>query len=387
MSRRSEKKAIGGSWRIGASSRFEHIDALRAVAVLLVAISHAGLGSIVPGGAGVTIFFTISGFIITFILLREKERFGRFEVSKFYWKRLLKLGPPLLVLIIIPTFVYSLFAQIDLHAVLGQIFFFYNWVKIAGDANVLPGSGVTWSLAIEEQFYIGFSVFWLFASRTKNYVRVVQALSLIAVVWAVTTRIVLVAFHSSGDRIEFGTDSRLDSIAIGILCATIYSVGSRAKVGPTWSSKVIGSSRSPWVLIGASLLFLAATAVPSDFFRETFRYFLQSAAVGAIILYGMSGPSDSLGRAYVAFCRLRLMQLIGLASYSIYLVHVPLYELMALFPPANGSALFVPIKACLGVAAGVLAWRFIEVPIERYKSRLFSPAARRVSDLQDAKQT
>src|SRR3954469_19419128 len=88
---------------LNSANRFAHIDAMRAVAVGLVVVAHAGLDRVVPGGSGVTIFFSISGFIITYLVLRERDSAGGFAVGHFYLRRALKLGPPLVVIVFIPT--------------------------------------------------------------------------------------------------------------------------------------------------------------------------------------------------------------------------------------------------------------------------------------------
>lgn len=356
-----------------SSTRFKHVDALRAIAVLLVAVSHAGLGFIVPGGAGVTIFFTISGFIITHILLRERMKSGSFDPRQFYVKRLLKLAPPLFVIIVIPTLIYSFSAKIDWYAFLGQVFFFYNWIRISADGAVLPGSGVTWSLAIEEQFYIGFSLFWIFASRVKAYMRAMQVLAIVAIVWALVTRFILAAAGASEHRVEFGTDSRLDSIALGILAATIYASVSERTGGVIGFRRLTNFAAKTWVFLSAALLFLIATTVPNEFFKDTLRYFLQSLAIAVILIFGMQRPSTMLGRIYSGFCGLPFLQVIGLASYSIYLVHVPLYHLVDWVNLGIEAPVLISLKLVLSVSLGILVWRILEVPIERYKARLFSP--------------
>ncbi|MBO1267724.1 acyltransferase family protein [Arthrobacter cavernae] len=353
-------------------SRFSHIDAVRAFAVMLVVVSHADLGAYVPGGAGVTIFFTISGFIITFVLLRERDREGAFSISRFYLKRVLKLLPPLILIIVIPSVIYSLFARIDWFAVMGQIFFFYNWLRIYADVDVLPGSGITWSLAIEEQFYICFALIWLCFVRFRHSLAILQVASLLVIAWALVARIAL-AGAALPNRIEFGTDTRLDSIAIGILCAIAYSgiSGNRRRRSKAFRHSVrLNHSLVP-VLAGA--VFLTATAIQNEFFSETFKYTLQSAAVGLLLLYGMSKPSGIVGRAYLSVCDLRVVQIIGLASYSIYLIHVPIYRLIVYVLPDLDARISIPLRITLATAAGVLVWKLVETPIERFKTKSLSP--------------
>ena len=148
-------------------SRFQHIDAMRAFAVALVVFSHAGL-TFVPGGSGVTVFFCISGFWITYTMLRERERTGGFDWGGFYFRRAVKLAPPLVLIIVIPTLIYSLFHRIDWLDFLGQVFFFFNWRYTDSEVLVMPGSVVTWSLSIEEQFYLVIALVWLAAVRWRR---------------------------------------------------------------------------------------------------------------------------------------------------------------------------------------------------------------------------
>ena len=151
--------------------RFAHIDAMRAAAVLIVVVSHAGV-TFVPGGSGVTIFFVVSGFIITYLLLRERDRTGGFDIRNFYLRRALKIFPPFAAIVMIPTLIYSLFRYINPYDFLGQILFFFNWRYTDGYADVLPGSHLTWSLSIEEQFYLVFAAIWMLTVKSRHYMSI-----------------------------------------------------------------------------------------------------------------------------------------------------------------------------------------------------------------------
>ncbi len=127
--------------RKNTAGRFAHIDAMRAFAVLLVVVAHAGAGLIVPGGSGVTIFFAISGLIITLLVLREQDKTGGFAIGGFFFRRAAKILPPLIVVVLVPSLVWACFGPLDWGALAAQIFFVFNWVKASGDLfHVLPGS-------------------------------------------------------------------------------------------------------------------------------------------------------------------------------------------------------------------------------------------------------
>src|SRR3977135_1168749 len=84
------------------------LDGLRAISIMIVLVSHAGYGGVVPGGLGVTIFFFLSGYLITTLLVDERERSGRIDIGKFYLRRVFRLFPPLLVTLVIAYFLVLL---------------------------------------------------------------------------------------------------------------------------------------------------------------------------------------------------------------------------------------------------------------------------------------
>jgi peptidoglycan/LPS O-acetylase OafA/YrhL len=141
------------------SGAIPSLDGLRAISILIVLVSHAGYGSAVPGGLGVTIFFFLSGYLITTLLLDETERSGRINIGKFYLRRVFRLFPPLLVTLFIA---YSLVALglldggISWSGVLAQLFYFANYYGLFFDPGntTAAGTGILWSLAVEEHFYM-----------------------------------------------------------------------------------------------------------------------------------------------------------------------------------------------------------------------------------------
>lgn len=353
-----------------AAQRFAHIDAMRAFAVLIVVVAHAGLGHFVPGGSGVTMFFTISGFIITYLSLRELDKTGSFDARGFYVRRFLKIGPPLAVLVILPSLVYSFVANFDWPAFLSQIFFVYNWHKIGQLPDVLPGSGVVWSLSIEEQFYIAFAAFWVFAVRSRHRVRLLVGLGVLTILAVNVNRIVLVAGDAPLERIYYGTDTRIDGIALGMLVA-VYVWGLPTKrtgrVPPRlgWGS--------PIVLVLAVLLFALSLVLRDEFFRYTVRFTIQGFAAAMIILYGLSQSSGSLRRLFDAVVAHRWTTEIGLASYSIYLAHLPVLILVNPWVEDLPSAVAISVRIGVGVGVGLLSYRCIEVPVLAWRRRREAP--------------
>ncbi|MUN62428.1 acyltransferase family protein [Kocuria sediminis] len=343
--------------------QFAHLDAMRAAAVMLVVLAHAGL-ELVPGGSGVTIFFVISGFIITHLVLKEHRRTGGFEIGGFYRRRALKLVPPLLVALVLPTALYAwLVRPVNLGDVLGQVFFFFNWRYVDSQVDVLPGSIVVWSLSIEEQFYVAFALIWLLLVGTRRPAAALAVLAGTAAVASAAARVVLHLGGASEDRIYFGTDTRLEAIAIGVLAAVWYARTTREGSGaPAWW----GRDR---VLVAALVLYLGSVLIRDELFRETLRYSVQAVAACLVVLWGLHGPTGPLGTRALAVMRWWWIQLLGLASYSIYLLHLGAQHLLTALVgelPGPGG---VVVHVVVGTGAGIACWWFVEEPVARWQHR------------------
>ena len=359
-----------------APARYEHLDALRALAVMLVVVAHAGVGHIVPGGSGVTIFFVISGFIITHLVLREFDKSTGFSARGFYYRRFMKLFPPFLCVVLIPTVIYSFLAQINWSSVAGQVFFYFNWIYMKReDPLVLPGSGVVWSLSIEEQFYIVFALLWICALKSRHAVRVLAVTAAACTIWPLIVRILIVA--GSGQphfRVYYGTDTRIDALAFGVCAAILYREVLRQSDTPGRLIEAVRRVLShDAAFVAAIALYVLSLVVRQPDFRETFRYTMQSIAAAELILYGFLASSTFLRKQFATVSGWAVVRYIGLASYSIYLVHLSLDK--ALDGPTQGwpSVAAVAVKIVAGVGAGLLVWLVVERPVERFKNRKRNP--------------
>jgi len=349
-------------------SRYAHVDALRAIAVMLVVVAHAGLGHVVPGGAGVTIFFTISGFIITHLLLREWTRTGGFSSSHFYLRRFLKIAPPMVGIVLIPTVIYiALGYDVALGHVAAQVFFVFNWVHATGHApNALPGSGVVWSLAIEEQFYILFAAVWLLAVRSPNPVRLLGWGGALVAIASAGERVAFALVDASGytDRIYYGSDTRAEGLAIGVLTAVAFFKISNG--APARLERLTGHPAVPYLACAG---FLFSLVLRDEFFRDTARFSIQSLATAALILYGFKGRGP-VRPILDAVAGNPVVRAVGLASYSIYLIHLPLILLAERALDQWTGLIGVSVAVVGSVAAGILFYRVVEVPFERLRGRL-----------------
>ncbi|WP_169562652.1 acyltransferase family protein [Microbacterium gubbeenense] len=349
---------------LNSANRFAHVDALRCFAVLVVVVAHAGLGEYIPGGSGVTVFFSISGFIITLLLLKEREKTAGFSWKGFYWRRFFKIAPPFLIVILIPSIVRVFAHPEAVWPLLSQVFFIYNWTIIGGEAHALPGSGVVWSLSIEEQFYIVFALVWIFMHRSKHWIKLVVVTSVVLVAYGNVARIL---FAGDSDRIYYGSDTRFDGIALGMLAAAGYFWWVQQGSPTNVFSRVFGN---PAVVYASVLIFVASLIIREEFFRDTLRYTLQSASTCGVILFGLVQPFGATARFMLRMSQWMLVEIIGLASYSIYLVHLILMSWLS--PHLHDWPAFarIPAMVAIGVGAGVVLYMAVEKPALRLRKRI-----------------
>jgi peptidoglycan/LPS O-acetylase OafA/YrhL len=198
------------------------LNGIRAISVLLVVLAHSGFGTIVPGGLGVTIFFFLSGYLITTLMITESQRVGNIAILSFYARRIFRLAPALLITLTIAyglTYFGLLPGRITLEGLTAQLLYFANYYTVFLDpsnSNLPAGTGPLWSLAVEEHFYIVFPLlmtsFMSNAWRPRTIAMVFFISCLVILAW----RIHLV--HSPEyftDRTYLASDTRIDSIIYG----------------------------------------------------------------------------------------------------------------------------------------------------------------------------
>ena len=336
------------------------LDGLRAVAFLLVFVSHTRFGRM--GGSGVTVFFFLSGYLITTLMRIERERHGRIHLRDFYLRRALRILPPFYTILALAT-VLALTGVIagDLRwppmAALALHYGNY-WITFHGSAGIPEGTGVYWSLAVEEHFYLLFP--WIFEWLHRlPLTRSGRAGVLLAICAAILAwRVCLVRGHAGGNRTYLDSDTRFDSLLFG--CA--LAIGAN----PALDRSRIPDTVWRWVLLPLGLAGLAyAFANRDPGFRETWRYTLQGIALVPVFVVAIRqptwGPMKLLNWAPMKF--------VGVLSYTLYLSHVVI--LGAIVRNFHSSGL---VTALLGLAASLaLAWivhRLIERPAAALRRRL-----------------
>ncbi|MDR7188680.1 peptidoglycan/LPS O-acetylase OafA/YrhL [Microbacterium sp. BE35] len=391
-------------------ARLAGLDGMRAIAVLLVVVYHLFPPAVLPGGfVGVDVFFVISGFLITSLLLREHISTGRVALGHFWQRRARRLVPALAVVVAVCSalaWIVGGDVLVDLDdQVLGAATFSYNWVSVAGGGGYFAAATPElfrnfWSLAVEEQFYVLWPlIFPLFLLLPRARARTAAAIALAAAsaVWMG----VVVAGGGDVTRAYFGTDTHAFGLLLGVglafLLAPLLRVTDAAPAalvattsdgarGPHWRTVPGGAplaARPRWVdsrvarrVTGAAgvlaLAGLVALAmVPQTASTATFPGALLAASLlSAIAIVAGVWPGSWFGRAI----DVRPMRWIGDRSYGIYLWHWPLLVLaVAAFAP-DATVATAPVWIGLGVlaataAASALSLRYVETPVRRHGFR------------------
>jgi peptidoglycan/LPS O-acetylase OafA/YrhL len=342
---------------------------------MVVFLAHAGLHEVIPGGFGVTVFFFLSGYLITTLLRLEQQESGRISLRDFYLRRVLRILPPfyaVLLLAILLCLVGVIPGHLQGAALVSQFLHFWNYRSIYAGAGGAPnGTSVYWSLAVEEHFYLVFP--WLFIGlqrwlpqRWRLQGRMLLGICALTLAW----RLVLVlALHAPTDRTYLASDTRLDSILFG--CA--LAVGANPMLDPLRGSPALWR----WVLLPLGVAVLIFTFLyRADWFRETVRYTLQGIGLTPIFVVAMRAP----GFGPFRLLNWKPVRHLGVLSYSLYLVHFVVIYLF-ISNPVLGDAVpggdrwpMILLRGVIDLGISlVLAQavnRFIEKPCARLRRRL-----------------
>jgi peptidoglycan/LPS O-acetylase OafA/YrhL len=322
----------------------------------------------VPGQTGVTIFFFISGFIITRLLLQEQADSGSIRLAPFYIRRFFRLTPGLLFYIAASVAVTAALGwQMPKADVAAVVFYAANYYdiysKFSTHGAILSPFVITWSLAVEEHFYFIFPII-LFALR-KRTDRLFWGL--IGFIAAVTAWRLYLVYHVGIDamplmRVTKATDTRLDSIAYGCLLSVAFF---RAAHGDVRLEAVLDRFR---YATGASIgigLFVLSFGVRSTNFKEALLYSVQGISLAALFCSLFWGAAPKWLTACLAN---RPMVFIGAISYSLYLYHY-LALVVAQLTIRDGYWR-IPAAWAMTFAGALTSYYVIEGPIRRYGSAL-----------------
>ncbi|HEX3252539.1 MAG TPA: acyltransferase [Pyrinomonadaceae bacterium] len=337
------------------------LDGLRGIAILAVLAFHTHHifnWSILNGGnVGVDIFFVLSGFLITVLLIEEWQGNGRISLKGFYWRRVLRLVPALVILLVI----LYLFANVFLSATeaadtrrgIPIAFFYASDFALAFLQLRLGALQHTWSLAIEEHFYLVWPLFLVAALKLGASRKQLVVITLTLAVASAVYRAVLHQLGALPVRTYYGIDTRADALLIGCATGMCMCWGFfRARSFRLW---VV-----PAVLSIITMMFATSYATP---FMHLGGFTLLAMASAAVIVWVMLAPTSYLRR----FLEFGPLVWVGRISYGLYLWHYPIFKGGSLLRVGWPLQLLIALTATFAVTS--LSYYLIERPTLRLKVR------------------
>jgi peptidoglycan/LPS O-acetylase OafA/YrhL len=364
------------------------LDGLRALAVTAVLVYHAGNNWLPGGFLGVDLFFVISGFLITTLILEEIRSTGTLSIGNFLTRRARRLLPALALVLGTTLVLSALFWRDSLaevkSGVLASTVYVQNWWLIFHDQSYFASTGRPpplqhlWSLSIEEQFYLLWPpIVLLLALKLRRKARL--GIAVIAGVGAALSAVWMavlavhgdVPFDDDGSRLYFGTDTHASALLLGCAAAALVLSRSRVRQTPNEPRSRVGDVAGLAALAAFGWVLFSWSEFEPDLYRGQF---FVAAALATVVVVAATRRGSLLGRALdVAPARW-----IGKRSYGIYLWHWPVFVVTRpVLDVAFLSAgwLLVPrLAIVVGIAA--LSYRFVEQPIRREG---FRPWLRRVT--------
>jgi peptidoglycan/LPS O-acetylase OafA/YrhL len=344
------------------------LDGLRAIAILTVLVFHvgafAGETTLRGGFLGVQIFFVISGFLITALLFEEWNRNGRIRLGYFYVRRALRLFPALFAAVAV-ALIYASFAPRDqLHPTareaLASIFYWDNWFHglNVGNPTILLH---TWSLSIEEQFYLVWPIVLILALSLAAVRSRLWVIPLAAAVASALGRATVSLSESHvNSRLYFGTDTRADALLIGCMLALLWARGL-----PRGAVRLIAWLCLPAVAGLAVLMWFENVPDRSLYVIGLFGCALASGIVIANVVTGRPAVvGHLLSHPWLVF--------VGKISYGLYLWHYIVFWIVRDHTDGWSQWARVPLEVGLAFAVALASYHVLELPIVRKKAR-FTP--------------
>jgi peptidoglycan/LPS O-acetylase OafA/YrhL len=346
------------------------LDGLRAVAVLLVIFHHLGI-RYAPHGRGVLTFFVLSGFLITWLLLKESDRNGGISVHNFYVRRILRIFPAFYVFWILHVLVSVLSrGRLSASAIADYVsaFFYVSNYWHAISRSSYHYIGHTWALSIEEQFYLVWP--WIFVALHKDLRKFTKVLVAVIVLVDIYRVVLFFGFHASDDWLTFTFDSRVDHLLVGCLLAVLLK---RGVLTHFWNFLI---SRL-WIS-GVTFGLISGSIALAFHYGPAYKYaggFVLDPLLTAVFLVQVM----ALGNTWLwGWLNWRVTRYCGRISYGMFLYHVFANELVKHFLAHWSIFLVVPTAVALAGLMGTCSYYLIEIRFLRSKSR-FSGRATPIS--------
>jgi peptidoglycan/LPS O-acetylase OafA/YrhL len=332
------------------------LDGLRALAVAAVIGFHAEIPGFSGGDVGVTWFFVLSGFLITTLLLEERDRFGAVDLPKFYARRALRLLPSLYLVLAAFAVISVAWAHIDWEQFVSAGFYFANLHPVVFGRDSDQSFFLhTWSLSLEEQFYL----VWPLVVRKLHSPRVAAALGVGLIVAAFVSRSLV---DEAYDLFTFPLFS-FDGFAVGAFLALAVRSG-----------RGVATLQRP-VVVAAAAAVMAADVMANARHPSALlpvRVLVSELAVAVVVLFLVAGPDQRFRR----LLRSRPFVYVGLLSYALYLWHFPVFELLT---EQRAPELWRPLrhvlKFAITFAAAAFTYHVVDPPFTRWRQRVRPGAA------------
>jgi len=355
-------------WAVGGSvARISELDGVRALSVGAVLALHGAYGNFPRGGyLGVDIFFVLSGYLITRLLIAESHATGTIGMREFYARRVFRILPPLLFCLAIafPLRADPLGGRLYVFA--SALGFFANFVP----AEQLGNIGPLWSLAIEGQFYLVWPLLFLLTYRRAPRITALIALGVIGV--AIYTRTLLLGAGWPAAEIYSFTFARMDAILCGCLLALAE---------PALEGMVRNQRAAAWLGFASFGLILLCLGFAT---REAMiaHYWAFTLFAGVVALFLLALPRMPERSALRVLANHPLPQYLGRRSYGIYLYHYPLFRFAEAYRIPGDKlnfALVLAAECAATLVVAELSWRWIEQPALRLKRRFSWDSGRHVA--------
>lgn len=344
------------------------LDGIRAIAVIMVLAYHLKLALFKSGFLGVTVFFVLSGYLITGILISEVEEEGTIDLKNFWLRRIRRLVPAVMSMAVVIIFVSAVVNRViftkGCKDFLASVLGFNNWWQIFNKVSYFEAAGVPspfthcWSLAIETQFYLIYplillGIYKLVKSRGEGRAKrglLFAGVTLLLALISVILMIVLFDPQQDASRAYYGTDTRAFSLLFGALLAILWDYRMVPRRLSASVNMVLGS-----VSFAVLLVMTIAINGSSNFWYRGGQFV--GTILTVLVIYTVLGRKTWLSR----FLSNPVLKWIGDRSYSIYLWHYPIILLIS--KGIKASWWITLIEIVLSVVLAELSYRFIETPI------------------------
>lgn len=344
------------------------LDGIRAIAVIMVLAYHLKLALFKSGFLGVTVFFVLSGYLITGILISEVEEEGTIDLKNFWLRRIRRLVPAVMSMAVVIIFVSTVVNRViftkGCKDFLASVLGFNNWWQIFNKVSYFEAAGVPspfthcWSLAIETQFYLIYplillGIYKLAKSRGEGRAKrglLFAGVTLLLALISVILMIVLFDPQQDASRVYYGTDTRAFSLLFGALLAILGDYRMVPRRLSASVNMVLGS-----VSFAVLLVMTIAINGSSNFWYRGGQFV--GTILTVLVIYTVLGRKTWLSR----FLSNPVLKWIGDRSYSIYLWHYPIILLIS--KGIKASWWITLIEIVLSVVLAELSYRFIETPI------------------------